>query len=175
MNRSVTTFRNIKIQGNEYDFEHLRPHQVEITVEDRIHRVEIRYSSHVFSEAITRDTTPDLLYDHNGERRAFCVDRYDQSKLLPSIFNSLKWQSVYHSSRGNYFLVKSLIPLAYHVFFNARIARRIKGISVLINVVSAYTKEREIKFAPSVKFSRLVDLLATGKKLNVGLTCKLEN
>lgn len=164
----MTFFHRIRIRGETYDFDHLRPHQFDLIVEDKSFRVEVHYSSHVFTEGLTDSTTPDLYYQHSGECRAFCLERYLQSKKLPEIISSHDRRYVYHTFQNNYFLVTSAVPQPYYVFFRPRTASRRPGVSVVIKVVSAYAKEKEKKFAPAIRFARLVKLYAEGKKIKQG-------
>ena len=137
----MTNFCKTKIRGEVYSFDHLQSHHFDIAVEDKTHRVGVHYTSHVFTEEISEDTKPDLFYEHNGECRAFCFERYEQSKILPQFIASHDWRYVYHSYRKNYFLVKNLTPHPYYIFFKAnRIARK-GDVSVVINIVSAYAKK----------------------------------
>ena len=59
-------------------------------------------------------------------------------------------------------------PFRYYVFFTARTAGRRPGVSVVVKVVSAYAKEKEIISAPSIRFARLVKSLAEGKEVKRG-------
>lgn len=167
----MTNFRSKKVRGTTYPFDHLRPHQFEITINGTTYRVEVRYSCHVFTTARTDQTTPDLFYSHGGEDRAFCPDRYRQSLMLPNLIATHDGRNVYHSNQDSYFLVNNGTPNSYYVFFRAFKATKAlkkKGVSVILDVRSAYEKQNNIRSAPAVKFTSLVEAIAQGRTLRRG-------
>lgn len=164
----MTNFCKTKIRGEVYSFDHRQSHQFDIAVKDKTHRAVVHYTSHVFTEEISDDTTPDLFNDHNGECRAFCFERYEQSKILPQFIASHDWRYVYHSYQKNYFLVKNLTPHPYYIFLKANGIARKGDVSVVINVVSAHAKKRQITSIPAIRFARPIQLLAEGKKIKRG-------
>ena len=164
----MTQFRSTKIHGKTYHLDHLKRHRFDLTINTKIVGIEVHYSWHVFTEAITTEITPDLRYNHQGESRAFSIEGYEQSKLLPDLIEKLDHCLVYHSGRENYFFVKDLSPFPYHVFFIARPMRRRKDVHIFLNVLSAYAKERPINVAPAIKFATLVRLLSENRKIKRG-------
>lgn len=164
----MTHFPTIKIQGQLYHLDHLQPRQFDLTIASITYSIEVYYSWHVFTEASAIEKTPDFRYTHQGETRYFCIERYEQSKLLPDLIETLDHCFVYHSNRENYFFVKDLNPFPYHVFFIARPTPRRKDASIVLNVLSAYTKKRPIKSAPAIKFTTFVKLLSENKKIRRG-------
>ncbi len=164
----MTHFPTIKTQGQTYHLDHLQPHKFGLTLKSKTYCIEVNYSCHVFSEASTSKTAPDLLFHHKGESRSFCIERYKHSKLLPDLIETLNQCYVYHSNRENYFFVQDLTPFPYHVFFVARSTQRRKGVSIVLNVLSAYLKKQPIKSAPAIKFATLVKLLSENRKIKRG-------
>lgn len=165
-------FRNVTVRGTVYDFDHLRPHQFDIVVAGVTYPVEVRYSCHVFTQKRSGLTTPDLFYTHDGEKRAFCPIRYQQSLMLPNLISTHDGRSVYHSNQESYFWVNGGGAGSYYIFFRTFKpvkATKKRGVSVILSVRSAYTKQNEIKFAPAVKFSNLIVSAANGKKTPRGV------
>lgn len=164
-------FPKITVQGAEYVFDHLRPHSFTIVSNGTIYAVEVVYSCHVFTEARSAQTTPDLFYTHDGEERAFCPIRYEMSLSLSNLIATHDARNVYLSNRENYFIVNAGKPQSYYVFFEAMQvtkSRLKKGIDVILHVRSAHFRVNEIKQAPAIKLTTLVQLTATGQKVPRG-------
>lgn len=112
----MTQFRSTKIHGKTYHLDHLKPRRFDLTINTKTVGIEVHYSWHVFTEAITTENTPDLRYNHQGKSRAFSIERYEQSELLPSLIEKLDHCLVYHSGRENYFLSKTY--LRFRIMFS---------------------------------------------------------
>ena len=167
-------FRSKKIQGVTYDFAHLEPMTFQVADQDQNFHVQVEYSCHVFTEKFDPGAhTPDLRYNHPGEpqERAFCFDRYEQSKFLPGLLTGLRGHSVYESNRATYFVVKGIgnAPnVQTYVCFFAAVSARKQGVDVLLNVRSAYSKDRMVRTARPIRFPALIRSVATGQQVQSG-------
>ena len=153
------------IQHVEYAFDHLEPFRSAVNG----HVVEVHFSLHCFTETAAADHTPDLLIGHQGEIRAFSLERYMLSKQLPGLIRSLPGASVYYSQQFNYFFVRQLLEIAgpYVVFFTMAKAKR-REVDTLMHVRSAYCKPQVVDRAAPVRFATLVEATALGRPIKRG-------
>ena len=131
----------------------------------------VRFKCHCFTEELAAHHTPDFRYVHNGEQRAFDLDRHKLSHLLPKIIVTLGSNSVYLSQRENYFLLRQK-PIngfngPYLVFFNVIKAKK-ETDDVLMNIESAYMKPSMAGRASPIKFTTLIEKTAMGQKVPRG-------
>ena len=167
-------FRNKKIRGITYDFAHLEPITFQVADQGQDFHVQVEYSCHVFTEKFDPEAhTPDLRYNHPGEQqeRAFCFDRYEQSKLLPGLLAGLRGYSVYDSDRATYFVVKGIgnAPnVQTYICFFAAVRARKQGVDVLLKVRSAYSKDRMVRTARPIRFPALIRSVANGERVQFG-------
>ncbi|MVT01054.1 hypothetical protein [Devosia marina] len=165
----MAVFKTKRLKGVDYHLDHLDPFQFALAVDQASYTVEVHFSCHCFTEEIAAHHTPDLYYSHAGERRAFNMDRYDQSKLLPGLIASLGNRSVYYTRQVNYFFLRDMPNLVgpYVVFFDPAKAKK-TGVDVLLNVQSAYCKPGMTDRAAPVRFTTLVEATAKANPVNRG-------
>jgi len=162
-------FKSKRLNGVDYHLNHLDPFQFALTSGDDSYTVEVQFGCHCFTEQVTAEHKPDVYYSHAGERRAFDLVRYEQSKLLPDLITSLGSRSVYYTRQVNYFFLRNLPGLTgpYVVFLDPIRAKK-EGVDVLLNVQSAYCKPGMVDRASPVKFTTLIEAKATGIPVNRG-------
>ena len=167
----MAVFKSKFIRGQEYDLAHLEPFEFDLLVDRTTFRVGVEFTCHCFTEAITQAHAPDFRYLHDGETRAFSVERHSFSLLLPNLVTTLGNRSVYHSEQGNFFFLRDVkAPRGaspYLVFFDMFKATKAET-DVQMLVRSAYLKPGMSRFAAPVKFTNLVTAIAKGKKLPLG-------
>jgi hypothetical protein len=165
----MAVFKPKRLKGVDYALDHLDPFQFALTADQESFTVEVHFSCHCFTEEVGGHHTPDFYYTHGGERRAFDLIRYDQSKLLPGLIASLGSRSVYYTRQVNYFFLRNLPNTAgpYVVFFDPARAKK-EGVDVLLNVQSAYCKPGMTDRAAPVRFTTLVEATAKNKAVNRG-------
>ena len=165
----MIVFRPKRFQGKTYDFSHLNPFTFDLDVDERCFGVGVSFSCHCFTVKLTSAHSPDFLYDHGGERRAFDLLRHELSLQLPDFFRQLGNRSVYWSNKGNFFFWRSpaLLNAPYLVFFDAVKAAR-PGVDVQIHVRSAHPKPNMALRASPVKFTTLIRATALGQKIKAG-------
>ncbi len=167
----MTIFKSKLIRGEFYDLSHLEPTSFELTAAHEVFKVDVEFTCHCFTEALTQAHAPDLHYAHDGERRAFSIERHHLSLLLPDLVTTLGNRSVYHSEQGNFFFLRdvstpeSVAP--YLVFFDLFRSMKAKT-DVRMLIRSAYLKPGMSRFAAPVKFTNLVSAVASGRKLPLG-------
>jgi hypothetical protein len=164
-------FKNKTIRGHTYDLGHLDTFSFALTVGEADFTVEVAFSCHCFTEKLNQAHTPDLLYVHGHERRAFNIERYELSKVLPALFQGLGTRSVYWSERRDFFVLQDMTTPAgrgpYLVFFDALRSSK-KDIHVRLDVTSAYLKPGMSLYAAPVKFTTLISSVATNRALTAG-------
>jgi hypothetical protein len=151
---------------------HLNSHSVTYVNEDtnETYRFKVTYSSHCFtikiSDALTTNQDPQLIYNAPTESRLFDFQRYNLSKNLLNIINSLgnETTQTYHAKNGNYATFKVLddngSEINYLVPF---VAFRDKK-KFRLHIVSAYpTLIPDKKY--KVKFFTIAKNLLNGKPL----------
>jgi hypothetical protein len=164
-------FQPKTIQGVTYTLDHLEPFEFELQTATQIHKVAVRFRCHCFTEELTAHHTPDFSYVHDGENRAFDVDRYTLSQLLPQMVQTLGNRSVYLSQSSNYFILRQN-PIQgysgpYLVFFNVIKAKK-AAYDVVMNIESAYMKPNMVARASPVKFTTLIEKTAAGQTVPRG-------
>jgi hypothetical protein len=97
-----------------------------------VYKVEVTYTLHCFSRALKPEESCDnnLMYSDGYESRAFDFRRYELSKLLPEIIQTLPDRKPYHNkNRRNFFTVEVVAENAstveYDIFF--KVKKKAKG------------------------------------------------
>jgi hypothetical protein len=165
----MTTFKSKKLGGTVYDLSHLEPFVFSLAADEDNFAVGVSFSCHCFTVTWSAAFSPDFLYEHGNEKRAFDIQRHGLSLLLPDFFRQLGNRSVYWSNKGNFFFWRNPAALnaPYLIFFDA-IKSTAPGIDVRIHVRTAHPKPGMVLFASPVKFTTLVRMTAAGKKLKPG-------
>ena len=162
-------FKNKRIAGVDYDLTHLNPFVFPVIHGESEYAVRVTFYDHVFTKAYDPSGhTPDLIYSRRpGDERVFDVRRWELSRDLPNLFQTLGRSSVYQSGRNFFFLRGKTGEPPYAVFFNAvRSTRQDAGVSVIVR--SAYEKDNMARRAHPVSFPRLIDAAARGLAPPVG-------
>lgn len=161
-----------RFQEKEFSLEHLHPRiwlyeQAATDTKPAIpYRVRVIFSLHCFT--VMRDETkPDLDYSDDRETRTFCFDRYEWSKLLNEIIDTLGEGYVYHTGRQNFLRVRSASGVDYEVFFTLMKSSE-KGIDLQLYVQSAYLRTRgNTPKAGKIRFSVIAHNTKANKPINV--------
>lgn len=167
-------FRNKKIDGRIYDLSHLDRFTFPLAVGQDPFTVSVEFSCHCFTEKLDPVRhSPGLHYQHQGELRAFNIERHGLSLMLPNLIETLGNRSVYHSEKGSFFLLRDQnMPqgrVPYVAFFDAFKSRN-PGIDVRLIIRSAYLKPGMSRYAAPVKFTTLIKTVAQGGNLTAGPT-----
>ncbi len=88
---------------------------------------------------------PGLLYSDSRETRIFDFRRYDLSRHLPAIIESLITCKCFHAGRGNFFTVRVLDEhgnkVDYEIYFT--VSRSSRQGAVNLYIQSAYARDAE--------------------------------
>ena len=119
--------------GKAYDLTHLHPRTfrferpAEGTRPAEVYKVDTIFTSHCFTRQPKKAESYDknLLYSDGYENRLFDFRRYELSKQLPEILQSMPARKPYHNSnRRNFFTVEVLAEsgnlVEYDIFFKLR-------------------------------------------------------
>ena len=142
-------WKPFKFGGERYDLSHLHPRTCRYEQPakgDKPARVYFIFSLHCFTRDILDGEAVNkaLLYADNRETRGFDFQRYELSKQLPAIIESLGQRKCFHTGHDNFFSV-ALIDrdgnrIEYDIFFTVSRASRKKGV-VNLYVQSAYARD----------------------------------
>jgi hypothetical protein len=174
---AMAYFKNKLIAGKAYDLEHLDPFDFVIAASGSDIKVHVEFGFHCFTEKLEAHHTPDLRYKHDGELRAFSIERYTLSLKLPDLLQTLGDRSVYHTKQGSFFILRDEDidgkRTPYLVFFSAFKARNGTA-QVRVLIRSAYLKPAMSERAAPVKFSTLIKFVRDGRSPPLGATIKLK-
>ncbi len=174
----MSRFKDMRFGNTVYGLSHLDPFKLGIQFDGKAYTALVRFSCHCFTEGFNADRHDrQAIYKHEGEERAFSVDRYELSRSLPDMIRSLGSgdMTVYHTKRRSFFFVRNASPSApfYMIFFRAYKAKE-KSIDVIVEVVSAYPKSSMVRSASPVKFPRVIDSTARGRPPPLGPPCRVK-
>jgi hypothetical protein len=103
------------------------------------------FGLHCFTRGLPRGAqqpNPALLYADSREKREFDFQRYELSKRLPAIVETLPRRKCFHTERGNFFCIDLVDDqgkhIEYDIFFAA--SRSSKG-GLNLFVQSAYVRD----------------------------------
>ena len=126
----MSAFPNKQFNGTTYTFEHLQP--MAITLELRVdgqlepHQlaVEVTFGCHCFTETFDPRVHEDHhRYTHDGELRAFDIQRYECSLQLPQVIKSLTSGMIYRSDEYFTYVAQIKVstesgPVSYTLIFS---------------------------------------------------------
>jgi hypothetical protein len=171
--RLMPFFKSKKLQGVVYDLPHLEPFRFKVAVDDEEYRVLVEFGCHCFTTKLEKHHSPDLIYEHKSEKRAFDVERHELSKLLPDYIRGLIGSSVYWSNQGSFFFWRTPEDYLYLVFFTALKART-GNVNVRIKIESAYPAGRLSQYASPIGFADLIKTKAKGEFPDFGPKVELK-
>jgi hypothetical protein len=144
-------WKPFEFNSSVYDLSHLHPRTCRYTQPakgnkpEHSYSVEIRFSLHCFTRGLKSGETLDrsLCYSDDRETRTFDFRRYELSKQLPAIFDTLAQRKCYHTGKSNFLTIEWVDDsgnfVEYEVFFVASRSFR-KGVLNLF-VQSAYIRD----------------------------------
>jgi hypothetical protein len=171
----VTNWRNFKIDDNTHDLSHLDAQLVEYLDErdeDKPikYRFIITYGLHCFTkdtEDLSRKESRLLMYHAPRESRQFNFERYELSKQLPSIINTLgnKQTLVCHAGYGKFATVKALDSNGSEIDYFVPFSVFKESKKLRLHVRSAYPIYEGVGKIKKVDFFVIAKNLLHGKKL----------
>lgn len=175
-------WKAITIGGVAYDLSHLHPYlwEVEIpgtpasdnraAVPPRRLRVNVTFGLHCFA----RDALPgeyvgaDWWYQDNRERRVFCELRYELSKQLPLIIETLHLRRCMHTGREEFVTLEVMHQgrsFDYAVFFTVTKAGRGDHADLNLFVNSAHERYDPLKYTKPIRFHFILLNRYQGKQI----------
>ncbi len=159
----MPVFKTKRLQGVDYPLGHLDNLQFQVFSGSNTYTIETIFSCHCFTETVQPHHTPDWIYTHRGERRAFDLDRYTLSQNLPQLVTALGGKSVYYTKGANNFFMRAIAGLngPYVVFFDTFKSTKKPNVDVILNIQSAYCKPNMVTRAAPILFPVLVEAMVT--------------
>ena len=152
---------DFEYDGNKYDLSHLHPRTLQFVraaqgKEPAVeYQVDVIFSLHCLSIETLPGSDPKLLYSDSRETRTFDFERYELSKRLPAIIESLSRRKCFQTDRSDFVTVEVIREDAtianYHVFFT--VSRATKRGHLNLYISSAYVASRKAgSSGRSIKF-----------------------
>lgn len=168
----MAKFQDKTVGGVTYNMSHLNPMVIQVPFEAQTFETLVDFSCHCFTEKFDAHVHTEAdSYLHNGEKRAFDVERHRLSLALPGQLATLGNQTIYHTQQESFFFLRTVNSLGatvpYVVFLRSFKSNK-ENLDVVVNVSSAYTKPGMTKRAAPVKFSRMVNARAKNLHLPLG-------
>src|ERR1035437_3659354 len=142
---------DFEYDGKKHDLSHLHPRTLQFVraaqgkqpaVE---YQVDVIFSLHCFSVEVLPGSDLKLSYSDSRETRTFDFERYELSKRLPAIIESLSRRKCFQTDRSDFVRVEVIREDAtvanYHVFFTVSKATKKGHLNLYIS--SAYVANRE--------------------------------
>jgi hypothetical protein len=155
-------WRDFERDGVIYDLRHLHPRTLEFARSAQngkaavVYTADVMFSLHCFTHELPPGAFDrNLIYSDARETRLFDFERYELSKRLPGIIETLAQRKCFQTGHANFVTVEAVredgVSVDYHVFFTASKPAR-KG-RVNIYIQSAYVPDRRVgAFAKPVRF-----------------------
>ena len=175
--KEITQWRNFAFNDKVYDLSHLNAHQVEY-IDDRdknnpsMYRFIVTYGHHCFTRKddiahLSPDEIRLLLYSTPKESRLFDFERYELSRNLPAIIQSLgqKETLVCHAGYGKFATVKLLDSNEREITYFIPFAVFREKKKFRLHIQSAYPKNDKLGKIQKVNFFSIARNLWQNKKL----------
>lgn len=159
----------------KYDLSHLDGFSYDLIVPEKDGKAEQRYrlnvifSIHCFSRGAKRDEVipRELAYSDARETRIFDFDRYQQSKMLRGIVETLDARKCYHDRHGQFYVFETTDsagkPAYYSVFFSVSKAGKKAGLNLYISTAHMRPEPPLVKNVKPVRFRVIVHNIWTAK------------
>lgn len=143
-------WRVFEHDGKLYTLDHLHPKTITYRQPakgdnpERTYTVNVEFGLHCFTRGISSEREPDpsLLYSDSREQREFDLQRYELSKRLPEIIETLPHRKCFHTERGSFFCVEMVDDqgrrVEYDIFFEASKSSK-AGLNLFVQ--SAYVRD----------------------------------
>lgn len=169
---------NTVVGGVTYDLSHLHPHLWVVTIPgkddkpDLELKVNVSYGLHCFArEKLPKEqVSNDLWYADSRETRVFCLQRWELSKLLPSIIATLTERRCTHTGREEFVTLEMVTngrTFDYAVFFTVTKAKKADGAQLNLFVNSAHERYDPLKYKKPISFKFILLNRYLGKEIKV--------
>lgn len=146
-------WKNFDYGGSIYDLSHLSPRTLQFERPAQgdkpavIFTVDVVFSLHCFTHELPSCAYDwKLTYSDSRETRLFDFERYEHSKRLPEIIETLAQRKCFHTGHGNFVTIeiarKNGDSINYYIFFTASKSGRIGRVNIYIQ--SAYVPNKKV-------------------------------
>ena len=162
-------------EGNTYDLSHLKYNSF-LAVDSRnpknvvTYRLHVTYSFHCFAKDdgnLSEDEKEKLMYHAPRESRPFNFKRYQLSKYLPDIIESLSNPKtvVFHRGYENYATINVIDENGQGIDYLVSFSIFKENKKLRLHIRTAFPEDREKGKIKKVKFFTLAHNALTGKKM----------
>lgn len=115
----IKSWSDFIYQGESYSLAHLTSFEHEFIQQAKGDNKEVRYDFiiefglHCFTKGPNKNKNEalasfdqKLIYEDTREKRIFCFERHEMSKLLPEISKTVAKRKCYHTGKGNFFTIE---------------------------------------------------------------------
>jgi hypothetical protein len=169
---SISSFPAKRFRGEVYRLGHLASFEFSLALDAQASvsvALQVQFSAHCFTErfdAAVHQT--EHRYTHLGELRAFNLERYQLSLLLPDLIRSMGQRKVNFTKESNYLLVERVdlqgVRQQYVVFFDLKKAKG--GRALRMFVQSAYVKAALPQSLDTIRFRILAAAIWEGRAVH---------
>ncbi|MFK5894908.1 MAG: hypothetical protein QM504_16940 [Pseudomonadota bacterium] len=173
-------WESFSYEGVEYNLSHLQPfewiciQEAKAGKPERQYQFDVIFSMHCFTRKIEANDMPakELLYSDSRETRCICFKRYEQSKILADIIQTLNNRKCMHTGHGNYLTIEiqgeGNESQNYEIYFTVSKSSKKGYLNLYID--SAYIRDREHGKPPKnkpIKFYVIAFNTQAGKKIKI--------
>lgn len=161
----MSQFPHKQFEGMLYQFDHLEPMQMTLTLNaagTNTIDLHVSFGCHCFTEEFDPGWhRPDHRYTYKGELRAFNPLRYECSLRLPQVIQAMQKGTIYHADESYTYAAHITLatvtgPQTYSIFFSLQKDKRVQIPALRLFVKSAYLKPLVAK--PGAQSWRFVSL-----------------
>lgn len=162
-------------QGTTYALGHLDAYSFDFVVPakdgkpEQVYPLNVTYSIHCFTrKAKPGEVVPsDLAYSDSRETRIFCFDRYEQSKRLRGIVETLGQRKCLHDKHGNFYVFEVQnddgSKSYYSVFFTVSRSRKKPGLNLFVTTAHMRPQPPYVSNPKPIRFGVIVHNVWNGK------------
>ncbi|PKG51928.1 hypothetical protein CXF87_09655 [Halomonas sp. MES3-P3E] len=161
--------------GEAYCLDHLHPECVEYVIPpaknapERRFQVAVSYGLHCFTRTPREGEAVDDAewYSDSREKRVFCLERWQLSKMLPEVVRTLGNRKCLHTGREEFVTLKVVEEgrtFDYAIFFIVSKSNA-PGIDMNLFIVSAHERFNALKYTKPIRFGVILMNRYQGKKI----------
>lgn len=165
----VQQWKGFNVAAKEYNFNHLNTCKHIFTHPERneSYTLYFTFSHHVFTRSIkeTENVEPALIYPYPSDERAFDEVRFELSKHLPKIVETLPEQFCYHGGYSRYCSCKISQRNGPEIYYQVVYRVWKERGKMRFHIESAYPLQESLGKVKKVNFWVICHNLLRGKKL----------
>ncbi len=162
-------------QGSRYDLSHLDAFSYNFVIPakddkpEQVYRLNVDFSIHCFTRgAKTNEAIPaELAYSDSRETRIFDFDRYNRSKMLRGIVESLGQKKCLHDRHGNFYVFEIIdsdgSKAYYSVFFTVSRSGKTPGLNLFVTTAHIRPQPPYVSNPKPIRFGVIVHNVWHGK------------